>query len=82
MQLNVEKLGNLVKIMAFFKHNNIPQDKWGSILGTDGAFCSLAQDEPDDSQTHDCVPWASTVVCAEPLRVWTVLFLNVAGHYM
>jgi hypothetical protein len=38
-----ENRGNLVTMIALFQHHNIPQDQWGSILGTDGAFNSLTQ---------------------------------------
>ena len=38
-----ENRGNLVTMIGLFQHHNIPQDQWGSILGTDGAFNSLTQ---------------------------------------
>jgi hypothetical protein len=35
--------GNLAKMIVVFQEHSIPQDQWGSILGTDGSFVTLTE---------------------------------------
>ena len=37
--------GKLAKMIGVFQDHNIPQDRWGTILGREGAFSSLSQNK-------------------------------------
>ena len=45
-------LGNLKRIIARFKDDNIPSDKWGQILAAGGAFAALTKNEVPKSMTR------------------------------